>query len=93
MGTQGLVAVFERNRRREAWDVDCEAEDLFREPQAQGRGPEHVVDQAIGPLYASVLAAEAQHKNGQMALAAGFDFLVDFLKSRNTTYEALIFSL
>ena len=51
------------------------------------------VDQAITPLYASVLAVEAQHKNGQMALAAGFEFLVNFLKSRNTTYEALIFSL
>jgi PAS domain S-box-containing protein len=52
-----------------------------------------VVKNTIAPLYAEVLREESKHVNGQASLAAGFDFLVNFLKSRNTTYDALIFSL
>lgn len=52
-----------------------------------------IVASTIVPLYAAVLKEERQHQNGQKALAAGFDFLVDFLKSQNTSYDALIFSL
>jgi PAS domain S-box-containing protein len=52
-----------------------------------------VVQQTIAPLYAAVLQEEGNHKNGQQALAVGFNFLVDVLKSKNTTYDALIFSL
>jgi PAS domain S-box-containing protein len=52
-----------------------------------------VIQQTIAPLYAAVLQEEGHHKNGQQALAAGFNFLVDVLKSKNTTYDALIFSL
>jgi PAS domain S-box-containing protein len=52
-----------------------------------------VVKNTIVPLYASVLQEEKQHRNGQQALAAGFEFLVNFVKSKNTTYDALIFAL
>jgi PAS domain S-box-containing protein len=52
-----------------------------------------IVRNTIVPLYASVLREEQQHRNGQQALAAGFESLVNFVKSKNTTYDALIFSL
>jgi len=52
-----------------------------------------VVQNVISPLYAAVLVEEQRHANGQKALAAGFQFLVDFLNSKNTTYDALIQSL
>jgi PAS domain S-box-containing protein len=52
-----------------------------------------VIAQTIAPLYAAILEEESRHKNGQQALAAGFNFVVDVLKSKNTTYDALIFSL
>jgi hypothetical protein len=52
-----------------------------------------IIRNTIVPLYDSVLRAEKQHRNGQQALAASFEFLVNFVKSKNTTYEALIFSL
>lgn len=52
-----------------------------------------VVANVIEPLYASILNEEKQHANGQKALAAGFDFVLNFLQSRNISYDALIFSL
>ncbi len=52
-----------------------------------------IINNTIVPLYASVLQEEKQHRNGQQALAASFEFLVNFVKSRNTTYDALVFSL
>ncbi len=52
-----------------------------------------IVRKTIVPIYEATLQEENKHKNGQQALAAGFDFLVNFVKSRNTTYDALIFSL
>lgn len=52
-----------------------------------------VVQNVITPLYAAVLEEEKRHKNGQMELAAGFEFLVNFLKSKNTTYDELIHAL
>jgi len=51
------------------------------------------VKNTIAPLYAQILLEEKKHKNGKDELAAGFDFLTNFLKSKNTTYDALIFSL
>ena len=51
-----------------------------------------VLKNTIIPLYASLLQEERQHKNGQQALAAGFGFLTNVLKTRNTSYDALIFS-
>ena len=52
-----------------------------------------VVAQTIGPLYAAIVQEESKHKNGKDALAAGFAALTDFIKSRNMTYDALMFSL
>lgn len=52
-----------------------------------------VVQDVIIPFYASILKEEKQHQNGQKALAAGFDFVVSFLRSRNMSYDALLFSL
>lgn len=52
-----------------------------------------VLKSTIVPLYSKLLQEENQHRNGQKALAAGFEFVTNFLKSRNTTYDELIFSL
>ena len=52
-----------------------------------------IVADVITPLYASILREEQAHRNGQEALVAGFNFVVDFLRSRSTTYDELIFSL
>lgn len=52
-----------------------------------------VVSNTIAPLYSEILNQERQHQNGQKALAAGHEFLTNFLDTRKTTYDALIFSL
>jgi len=52
-----------------------------------------IVQNVMVPLYAAILAEEKKYPNGQQELAAGFDFVVNFLKSKNTTYDELIFSL
>jgi PAS domain S-box-containing protein len=52
-----------------------------------------VINNVIAPLYAEVRREEKKHTNGQQELAAGYAFLTDFLKSKGTTYDALIFSL
>lgn len=52
-----------------------------------------IVANTIVPLYAEVLQEEKKYANGKEELAAGFHFLTNFLQSRNTTYDALIFSL
>jgi PAS domain S-box-containing protein len=52
-----------------------------------------VLDNAIVPLYSQILSEEKKHANGKQELAAGHCFLTDFLQSRNTTYDALMFSL
>jgi len=58
------------------------------------RVPErNVLTKMIIPLYSDILREEKRQQNGQKELAAGFDFVVNFLKSRNTSYDALIFSL
>jgi len=51
------------------------------------------IDDVIAPLYAQILAAEAQHKNGKQALAAGFDFLTQQLKTLGKTYEEFVLTL
>jgi PAS domain S-box-containing protein len=53
----------------------------------------NIIETVIVPLYSAILKEEKGHRNGQKALAAGFDLLVDTLKSRNATYDELIFSL
>jgi PAS domain S-box-containing protein len=52
-----------------------------------------VIDNTIVPLYSQILQAERQQTNGQKALAAGTEFLTNFLKTRNVKYDELIFSL
>jgi len=52
-----------------------------------------IVRNTIMPLYANILREEKQHRNGQEALASSFEALVNFVKSKNTTYDALVFSL
>jgi PAS domain S-box-containing protein len=52
-----------------------------------------VVQDVIVPLYTAIANEERQHKNGQMALAAGTEYVVNFLKSENVSYDELIFSL
>ena len=42
-----------------------------------------IVRKTIVPIYEATLQEENKHRNGQQALAAGFDFLVNFIKSRN----------
>ena len=53
----------------------------------------NVLANTIVPLYATILREERQHQNGKQELAAGFDLLVNSLKSRNQTYDEFIFSL
>lgn len=52
-----------------------------------------VLDSAIIPLYAEVLAEERRHANGKEALARGFKFMTDFIGSKSMSYDELIFSL
>jgi PAS domain S-box-containing protein len=52
-----------------------------------------VIADTIVPLYSTVLREERLHQNGKQSLAAGFDILVNSLKSRNQTYDEFIFSL
>ncbi len=51
-----------------------------------------VVANTIAPLYASILREERRHRNGKDGLKAGFDFLVDHLKSKGVSYDEFIFS-
>lgn len=51
-----------------------------------------VIKNTIVPLYAELLQEECRHKNGQQALAAGFDHLTNFLKTKNASYDELIFA-
>ncbi|HEX3936215.1 MAG TPA: PAS domain-containing protein [Xanthobacteraceae bacterium] len=52
-----------------------------------------IIKNTIAPLYAEILREEKKHANGKEELAAGYSFVTNFLKSKNTTYDALIFSL
>jgi hypothetical protein len=51
-----------------------------------------VIETTIAPIYAAILQQEKQQRNGKDAVVAGVDFLMNFLQSKNTTYDALIFS-
>lgn len=52
-----------------------------------------VLESAIIPLYAQVLAEERRHANGKESLARGFQFMGDFVKSKGVSYDELVFSL
>ena len=51
------------------------------------RVPKRAAIEQIAPLYATVLAAEARHRNGKEALAAGLDCLTSALKSKGIAYD------
>ena len=57
------------------------------------RVPSRQAVDAIAPIYAEVLGTEAQHRNGKDALAAGFNHLLEFVKSKKMTYAELVLSL
>ena len=57
------------------------------------RAPDRRTVSLIEALYRTVLAEEQQHKNGQRALAAGFDRLTGIVTSKGMPYEELIFAL
>jgi len=57
------------------------------------RVPERRVVAALAPVYAEVKAAEARHRNGKDALAAGSRHLIDFVQAKNVSYDQLVFSL
>jgi PAS domain S-box-containing protein len=52
-----------------------------------------VLESSIVPLYAELLRQESRHRNGKDALAAGFEHLISFLKSKDVQDDKLIFSL
>lgn len=53
----------------------------------------HALKNAIIPLYSEIMEEESRHKNGKESLAAGFGFLTNFVKSKGTSYDELIFAL
>ena len=52
-----------------------------------------VIEKAITPLYARILAEEARHKNGKEALAAGVECLTTVLTTKGLDYEAFVLTL
>lgn len=57
------------------------------------RVPSRQAIAAIEPIYAEVLAVEAQHRNGKDQLDAGFERLLAFVESTNKPYDELVLSL
>ena len=57
------------------------------------RVPDRRVVAAIEPLYAELLREEQSHRNGKDALAAGYRRLLDFVTTKNMSYDELIFAL
>lgn len=51
------------------------------------------VEQVIAPLYATILAEEARHKNGKQALAAGVDCLTTTLEGKGISYDEFVLTI
>ena len=51
------------------------------------------IDRVIAPLYAEIRAAEAQHKNGKEALAAGVACLTQTLAALKVSYEQFVLTV
>ena len=51
------------------------------------------VEEIITPLYATILAEEARHKNGKQALAAGMDCLTKSLAGKGISYEEFVLTI
>lgn len=52
-----------------------------------------VLDRVVVPLYAELKRAEAAEANGKAAVDAGYRHLLDFAKSRKTSYDEMVFTL
>ncbi|MGB0670299.1 MAG: PAS domain-containing protein [Rhodospirillales bacterium] len=52
-----------------------------------------VVDEVIRPLYADLLAIEAQHGNRKEGMQAAFDTVVSVLNEKGMGYDQFVFSL
>ncbi len=58
------------------------------------RVPERaIVDNAIIPLYKSLIDEEKRHKNAKQGMAASLAMMVDLLKEKNMDYDEFLFSL
>lgn len=57
------------------------------------RVPDRTVLSTIKGLYKTLLEEEQKHKNPKDQMAASFPIVLDFLKSKDMSYEELIFSL
>ena len=57
------------------------------------RVPTRTAIEAISPVYAELLDTEARHRNGKESLAAGFNHLLEFVKSKRMSYAELVLSL
>jgi PAS domain S-box-containing protein len=51
------------------------------------------IERVIVPLYAQISAAEAQHKNGKEALAAGVDCLSGTLAAQRVPYDQFVLTI
>jgi PAS domain S-box-containing protein len=51
-----------------------------------------VIGNTIEALYSEMLNEESRHSNGKQALAAGFEYLAGWLKSKGKRYDELMFS-
>ncbi len=52
-----------------------------------------VVSGTIAPLYKALLDEEAKYNNAKEGMMAGVKMLTDLLKSKNVSYDELVFSL
>ncbi|KPF95209.1 chemotaxis protein [Rhodopseudomonas sp. AAP120] len=57
------------------------------------RVPARHVVAALAPVYRQLLDVEARHRNAKDGLAASTQHLVDFIKSKNISYDQFVFSL
>ncbi|MCF6303205.1 MAG: PAS domain-containing protein [Devosiaceae bacterium] len=52
-----------------------------------------IINDAIIPLYASLLAEEKRHANAKAGMKASFEMVLDLLAQKNMQYDEFLFSL
>ena len=57
------------------------------------RVPARHVVAALSPVYSQLLAVETSHRSAKDGLLASTQHLVDFIKSKNISYDQFVFSL
>ena len=57
------------------------------------RVPDRRVIAALAPVYHRLAEVEAQHRNGKDGLAASARQMIEFVQSKNVSYDQLVFSL